>query len=397
MEFRPGIGDTDATAFIVEPDPLAIPFIDLKSQYAALKADIDGRIAAVLDHGAYVMGPEISQLETELAEFAGAKHAIAVSSGTDALLLALMAEDIGPGDAVFVPTFTFAATAGAVRLAGATPVFTDVDPVTCNMDPDDLATRIDQVVAQGTLKPRAIITVDLFGLPADYAAIDVIAEHNGLFVIDDGAQGFGAAVGDRRVGTLAPVTATSFFPAKPLGCYGDGGAVFTNDPDRLDRFKSIRVHGFGGDRNEIVRIGLNARMDTIQAAVLLAKLSVFETELAARDSLATLYDDRLGDVVQLPGRSPGTTSAWAQYTIQVEHRQAVQERLKADGFPTAVYYAIPTHLQPAYQAFGDGPGSLPNSERLAGRVLSLPMHPYMDEATAEQICDSLTRAVNQGR
>jgi dTDP-4-amino-4,6-dideoxygalactose transaminase len=376
---------------------MAIPFIDLKSQYVALKADIDFRIAAVLDHGAYVMGPEIAELESQLADFTGAKHAVAVSSGTDALLLALMAEDIGPGDAVFVPTFTFAATAGAVRLAGATPVFTDVDPVTCNMDPGDLAARIDHVVSQGVLKPRAVIAVDLFGLPADYPAISAIAETHGLIVIDDGAQGFGATVEGRRIGTLAPVTATSFFPAKPLGCYGDGGAVLTDNHDQLERFRSIRVHGFGGDRNTIVRVGLNARMDTIQAAVLLAKLAVFETELTAREALAKLYDERLGDKVQLPGRHPGMTSAWAQYTIQIDHRDGVQERLKANGIPTAVYYPVPTHLQPAYKAFGDGPGSLPHSERLAGRVLSLPMHPYMDQTTAEHICEQLILAVNDTR
>jgi len=371
-----------------------IPFIDLKAQYAALKADIDARISAVLDHGAYVMGSEIRELEFGLAEFCGAKHAVAVSSGTDALLVALMAAGIGPGDAVYVPALTFTATAEVILLAGATPVFVDVDPKTCNIDPHDLGLRAAQIIKAGQLRPMAIIAVDLYGLPADYAAINSVADFYGLLVIDDGAQSFGATLNGKRVGALAPVTATSFFPAKPLGCYGDGGAVFTDDDDQAALFKSIRVHGSGATKNEVARVGLNARMDTIQAAVLLAKLSVFEKELVAREALATLYDDRLGDTIEAQARIPGTTSAWAQYTVMTDHRDALAAHLKGQGIPTAIYYPSPMHLQTAYREYGDGEGSLPVAEHLSHWVLSIPMHPYMDEKTANDICDEVLRGLN---
>ncbi len=372
---------------------MTIPFIDLKAQYTALKPDIDARIAAVLEHGAFIMGPEVTEVEAQLAEFSGAKHAVSVSSGTDALLVALMAEGIGPGDAVFVPSLTFTATAEVILVAGATPVFTDVNPATCNVDPGDLRSRIEQTIKQGQLRPKAIIAVDLYGLPADYPAINTIAEQHGMLVIDDGAQSFGATLNGKRVGTLAPVTATSFFPAKPLGCYGDGGAVFTDDADRAAIFKSLRVHGSGASKYEVARIGLNARMDTIQAAVLLSKLGVFEKEIAAREALAQLYDERLGGRLELPPRTSGATSAWAQYTVQIDQRDALAASLKDQGIPTAIYYPSPMHLQPAYSKYGEGTGSLPQSERLAGRVLSLPMHPYMDDATANIICDSVLRAL----
>jgi dTDP-4-amino-4,6-dideoxygalactose transaminase len=371
-----------------------MPFIDLKAQYSALKADIDARIAAVLTHGAFVMGPEVAELETRLAEFCGANYAVGVSSGTDALLVALIADEIGPGDAVFLPSITFTATPEVVLVAGATPVFTDVDPVTYNIDPKDLETRIDEVVAKGELKPRAIIAVDLYGQPADYAAINHIAERHGMLVIDDGAQGFGASVDGNRVGTLAPVTATSFFPAKPLGCYGDGGAVFTDDPDRAAIFKSLRVHGSGNSKYEVIRVGLNARLDTIQAAVLLGKLEVFEKELVSREALAKFYDERLGELLAIPPRVPGTTSAWAQYTFQVDNRDAVAAHLKDLGIPTAVYYPVPMHIQPPYMKYGGGSGSLPHAERLSERVLSIPMHPYMDDDTAATICDGVLSAVD---
>ena len=368
---------------------MALPFIDLKAQYAALKSDIDARIVGVLAHGAYIMGPEVAELENKLAEFCGAKHAVAVSSGTDALLVALMAEGIGPGDAVFVPSLTFTATAEVILVVGAVPVFTDVDPATCNIDPSDLEQRIENTVKRGRLRPRAIIAVDLYGLPADFPAINAIAEIHGLLVIDDGAQGFGATYNGKRVGSLAAVTATSFFPAKPLGCYGDGGAVFTDDPDRAALFKSIRVHGSGTNKYEVARIGLNARMDTIQAAVLLAKLSVFEKELGARESLAQLYDARLGDRLERQARPAGTTSAWAQYTVMTDQRDALAAGLRVQGIPTAIYYPSPIHLQAAYQMFGEGKGSLPHAEELSHQVLSLPMHPYMDEATAVEICSAI--------
>jgi UDP-2-acetamido-2-deoxy-ribo-hexuluronate aminotransferase len=372
---------------------MSIPFIDLKSQYAALKSDIDARIAAVLAHGAYIMGPEVRELEEQLASFAGAKHAVAVSSGTDALLVALMADGVGPGDAVFVPALTFTATAEVVLVAGATPVFVDVDPKTCNIDPNDLKLRIEQTIEKGKLKPKAVIVVDLYGLPADYAAINAISETHELLVIDDGAQAFGATLDGKRVGALAPVTATSFFPAKPLGCYGDGGAVFTDDDDQAALFKSIRMHGSGATKYEVVRVGLNARMDTIQAAVLLAKLSVFEKELVAREALATLYDDRMGDTVDAQARIPGTSSAWAQYTVMTDHRDALAAHLKEQGIPTAIYYPSPMHLQTAYREYGGGEGSLPECEHLSHRVLSFPMHPYMDEETANGICDAVLRGL----
>ena len=368
---------------------MAIPFIDLKAQYAALKSDIDARIAGVLSHGAYIMGPEVAELETKLAAFCGAKHAVAVSSGTDALLVALMAEGIGPGDAVFVPSLTFTATAEVILVVGAVPVFTDVDPATCNIDPSDLEQKIENTVKRGRLQPRAIIAVDLYGLPADFSAINAIAEAHGLLVIDDGAQGFGATYNGKRVGRLATVTATSFFPAKPLGCYGDGGAVFTDDPDRATLFKSIRVHGSGINKYEVARIGLNARMDTIQAAVLLAKLSVFEKELGARETLAQLYDDRLGHRLERQARTASTTSAWAQYTVMTDQRDALAAGLRDQGIPTAIYYPSPMHLQAAYKMFGEGDGSLPHAEDLSHQVLSLPMHPYMDEATAIEICSAI--------
>ncbi len=370
-----------------------IPFVDLKAQYECLKGDIDSRIQAVLEHGKFIMGPEVAELEEALAAFAGCKHAVAVSSGTDAMLIALMAEGIGPGDAVFLPAFTFTATAEVVAAVGATPVFVDVHKNTCNIAGNDLAEHVQEVAESGRLRPRAVIAVDLFGLPTNYESLEEIVEQHGLFVLADAAQSFGASVDGRRVGTLAPVTATSFFPAKPLGCYGDGGAILTDDDGRAGIARSIRLHGKGTAKYDIARIGMNGRLDTIQAAVLLAKLSVFADELAARERLAKLYDACLRGVVTIPHRVEGVTSAWAQYTIQLDERDRVAATLKEQGIPTAVYYPRPMHLQPAYEKFGAGPGSLPISEKLCERVLSLPMHPYMDEATADKVCDALTAAV----
>ena len=371
---------------------MSIPFIDLAAQQTRLKSDIDARMAAVLAHGKYIMGPEVADLEQELPKFCGAQHSISVSSGTDALLMALMGDDIGPGDAVFLPAFTFTATAEVVIIAGATPVFVDVDPGNYNIDYDDLQRRIDAVVTAGKLKPRAIVPVDLFGLSADYSRLSQIAARHDMLVIADAAQSFGGDVRGQRVGSLAPISATSFFPAKPLGCYGDGGAIFTDDEERADRWKSIRAHGKGGQKYDIIRIGLNARMDTLQAAILLSKLTIFGDEVTTREKLARHYDDRLANHVVLPGREDGVQSAWAQYTIQVEGRDNVVTTLKDKGVPTAVYYPLPMHLQTAYASYGDGKGSLPVSERLSGRVLSLPMHPYMSEATADFICDAVIEA-----
>ncbi len=371
--------------------PPPIPFVDLKAQQARLKPVLDARMAAVLDHGRYIMGPEIAELEAALAGDAGVRHAITCASGTDALLIALMAQGVGPGDAVFLPAFTFTATAEVVLTAGAEPVFVDVEPGSCNIDAGDLERRVAAVA--GRLRPRLVIAVDLYGLPADYHALAAVADRHGLTVLADAAQSFGATLRGEAVGGLAPITATSFFPAKPLGCYGDGGALFTDDDALADIMRSIRVHGGGGAKYDIVRPGLNSRLDTLQAAVLLAKLTVFEDELAARRRIAARYDDRLRDIVTVPARPNGAQSAWALYTIQTDRRDKLAEALKARGVPTAVYYPRPMHLQPAYTRYGDGPGDHPVSERLCERVLSLPMHPYLDDATIDRICDAVAAAM----
>lgn len=366
-----------------------IPFIDLKGQYARVKADVDRRMQAVLDHGQYIMGPEVSALEGQLAQFSGAKHAIAVANGTDALQIALMVFGVGPGDAVFVPSFTFTATAEAVLILGAEPVFVDVLADTFNMDPADLEEKISSVRAEGRLSPKGIIAVDLFGQPADYRAINALAEHEALFVLDDGAQSFGGYMDDHRVGTLAQVTTTSFFPAKPLGCYGDGGAVFTDDDNIAVAVRSIREHGKGLEKYEIVRVGLNSRLDTIQAAVLLAKLAVFDAEIESRNRIASLYNQALKDVVITPTMMTGARSVWAQYTIRCENRDGLAAHLKAAGIPSAVYYPRPMHLQTAYRDFGAGERSLPVSEKMSGDVLSLPMHPYLSEDDVERITNAI--------
>ena len=365
---------TDAPQIDASP---AIEFAGLKAQYARLKPEIEARIQAVLEHGQFIHGPEVAALEAALARFAGCAHAVAVSSGTDALLMALMAEDVGPGDAVFLPAFTFTATAEVVILLGATPVFVDVEETTFNIDPADLEHRLAAIAQAGSPNPKAVIAVDLFGLPARYPALAEICGRHGMFLLADGAQSFGATLHGKRVGTLAPTTAVSFFPAKPLGAYGDGGALLTDDSERATRYRSIRAHGKGDAKYDIVRVGLNARLDTLQAAILLAKLPVFAEELAARERLARLYDARLANVVSIPERPAGAKSAWAQYTIRVADRDRVVATLKTRGIPTAVYYPRPLHLQPAYERFGAGPGSLPVSEALCTRVLSLPMNAYL--------------------
>jgi UDP-2-acetamido-2-deoxy-ribo-hexuluronate aminotransferase len=369
-----------------------IEFAGLKAQQAALSSVIAERIQRVLRHGQFILGPEVAELEAALAGFCGARHAIAVSSGTDALLAAMMALGVGPDDAVFVPAFTFPATAEAVVLLGATPVFVDVDPRLFNLDAEDLARRVEAVQRAGRLDPRLVIAVDLYGLPADYERIDAVAGRYGMDVIADAAQSFGGARGEQKVGTLAPITATSFFPAKPLGCYGDGGALFTDDDGVAESLRSIRAHGRGTGKYDIARIGLNARLDTLQAAVLLAKLPAFANELAARRRVAAAYDAGLGDGVVTPLRPRGATSAWAQYTVLSDRRDALQAALAARGVPTAVYYPRPMHLQPAYARFGDGPGSLPVSEALCGRVLSLPIHGYMSEAAIERVIAAVREA-----
>lgn len=369
-----------------------LPFVDLKAQYARLKPRMDARMRAVLDHGQFILGPEVVELEAELVRFSGAAHAITVSSGTVALTISLMAEGIGPGDAVFVPAFTFAATAGPVLAVGATPVFCDVGPDTFNMDPADLERAVADVLAGGSLRPRAVIPVDLFGLPADYAAINAVADAHGLFVLADAAQSFGASRDASRVGRLAAVTTTSFFPSKPLGCYGDGGAIFTDDAGRAEVMRSIRVHGQGAD-GACARLGMNGRLDTLQAAALLAKLEAFEDEIRSRESLARRYDQALRGAVTLPARIEGAASVWAHYSIVVDNRDGLRDALAARGIPARVYYPSPLHLQPAFRDYGGGPGSLPVSEELSRRILSLPIYPDLDEATVDRISDAVIAAL----
>lgn len=369
-----------------------IPFIDLKTQYARIKDSVDAGIKRVLEHGQYIMGPEVAECERRLAALAGSKHCLTVSSGTDALVAPLMALGIGPGDAVFVPSFTFTATAEVVLLVGARPVYIDVHPRLFNIDVAHLAREIAAVKKEGAHRARAVIAVDLFGLPADYAALNKLCEAEGLALIDDAAQSCGGALDNKRVGALAPITATSFFPAKPLGCYGDGGAVFLDDDALMAKLVSIRVHGQGRSKYEVERVGLNARFDTIQAAVILAKLDVFERELERRQEIAALYTKALGNAVEAPQVPAGYRSAWAQYSILSDRRDAIVTALKAEGVPTAIYYPIPMHLQAAYRQYGKGEGSCPVAERLAKRVLSLPMHPYLEDATIARICDIVRRA-----
>ncbi len=367
---------------------MTISFVDLKAQQEQIKPQIEAAIARVLAHGQYILGPEVSELEAQLAEFCGARFALTCASGTDALLLALMAKGIGPGDAVFVPSFTFVATAEVVVLLNATPVFVDVDVDTFLMDVQSLKAAVETAGKQG-LTPKAVIPVDLFGQPADYVQIQEIADTFELIVVGDAAQSFGATRAGKRVGTLAPITATSFYPPKPLGCYGDGGAAFTDDETVIDLLRSLRVHGQGSNKYDNVRIGINGRMDTMQAAILLEKLSIFEDEIAARQRVADRYNDALADIAQTPVVAAGSTSVWAQYTIRLNNRAHVAAQLKESGVPTAIYYPIPLHRQAAYRRFPTAPGGLPISEQLAGEVLSLPMHPYLNEKTQEVIIEAL--------
>ena len=372
-------------------DPIA--FVDLQAQRLRLGNRIDVAIGRVLEHGRFIMGPEIRTLEERLAAFAGVNHVVTCASGTDALQLPLMAWGVGPGDAVFVPAFTFAATAEVVALVGATPVFVDVLEDSFNMDPASLEAAIASVAADGRLKPAAVIPVDLFGQPADYDALLPLAESHGLRLLADAAQSFGASYRGRRAGSIGDAAATSFFPAKPLGCYGDGGAVFTDDDELAATLRSRRVHGQGTEKYDNVRIGVNGRLDTVQAAILLEKLGIFEDEIEARQRVADGYGAALGEIVETPVALIGATSAWAQYTVKLDARDDVAARLKATGIPTAIYYPRPLHLQTAYRDYPVGPQGLAVSEALAKRVLSLPMHPYMDDATLDRIATAVKAVV----
>jgi dTDP-4-amino-4,6-dideoxygalactose transaminase len=379
------------------PEPALIPFVDLDAQRRLLGARVDAAIARVLAHGRYIMGPEVAELEAQLAALCGARHAIACASGTDALALGLMAKGIGPGDAVLMPAFTFVATAEPVAMLGAVPVFVDVQDDDFNLDPANLEQGIRAAEAEG-LRPRAVIAVDLFGQPADYDTIESICARRGLWLIADAAQSFGASRGGRRVGTFGAITATSFFPSKPLGCYGDGGCVFTDDDDLAEAMRSLRVHGQGRDKYDNVRIGMNGRLDTLQAAILLEKLRVFEDELADRQAVAARYHEGLRDVVRVPRVAADATTVWAQYTLVIEHsRDAVASALKAAGIPSAIYYPAPLHRQSAYRHFLTAGDALPVAEQLSRQVLSLPMHAYLEPATQLFIIDALRRALAQAR
>jgi dTDP-4-amino-4,6-dideoxygalactose transaminase len=371
-------------------------FLDLKAQQRRIAPELKRRVDAVMAHCQFVLGPEVAELEATLAAFCGAKHCVGVSSGTDALQIAMMAEGIGRGDAVFLPAFTYTATAEVPLVLGATPVFVDVDPQTFQMDPSHLQARIDAIKRAGVLRPRAVIGVDLFGQPADWPAIEAIANREGLFALDDCAQSFGATLHNRRLGQYAHATATSFFPSKPFGAYGDGGALFTDSDDRAALYRSLRTHGEGTTRYEVLRTGMNGRLDTLQAAVLLAKFTVFEEELATRERIARQYDKLLADTVVTPVRVSGGMSAWAIYAILLPDRptrDALQVRLREAGVPTAIYYPLPLHHQPAYRHHHDG-AALPVSENLATRILALPIHPDLTEDEVDWVASAFRTALS---
>jgi dTDP-4-amino-4,6-dideoxygalactose transaminase len=371
-----------------------VPFIDIGAQRRRLGQSIDDAVARVLAHCQFINGPEVIELEKRLAEFSGAKHVVSCASGTDALLMVLMAKNIGPGDAVICPSFTFCATGEAVALTGASPVFVDVDEATFNMDAASLKRGVAVARKQG-LKPKAVIPVDLFGQSADHDAIAEVAEAEGLFVLDDAAQGFGASYKGRRLGTYGHATATSFFPAKPLGCFGDGGAIFTDDAELAATLRSIRVHGQGSDKYDNVRLGLTGRLDTMQAAI--EKLKIFDDEIAARNKVAERYARGLGNVVTVPHLAKDCSSVWAQYTIRLPRgvdRDGFAAALKAQGIPTAIYYVKSMHQQTAYRDYPVAEGGLPVSEKLSDDVISLPMHAYLDEPTQDRIIRAVRSAVS---
>ena len=378
----------------LRPEPVA--FIDIGEQRRRLGTKIDNAVSKVLTHCQFINGPEVTQLESDLAAFCGAKHVVACASGTDALLMVLMAKGVGPGDAVICPSFTFCATGEVVALAGATPVFVDVDETTFNINAESLKKGIATAKKLG-LKVKAVIPVDLFGQSADHDAVAAVAKENGIFVLDDAAQSFGATYKGKRLGTLALATATSFFPAKPLGCYGDGGAIFTDDADLAEKLRSVRVHGSGTDRYDNVRLGLTARLDTLQAAILIEKLKIFDEEIAARNKVAQRYFDALHNIVTAPRVADGNVSVWAQYTIRLpkgSDRDTFANSLKAQGIPTAIYYPKSMHQQTAYKNYPVAEGGLPVSEKLSSDVISLPMHPYLDQGSQDRVIKAVRDAVS---
>jgi len=375
-------------------------FIDLKKQYERIKPRIHDRINEVLRHGKFIMGPEVGELENQLASFVGCKFCVSCANGTDALLLSLMAHDIGPGDAVFTTPFTFIATAEVISLLGATPVFVDIDPDTFNIDPRKLQEAIVSA-KQGTgrsvgtarkLSPKGVITVDLFGLSADYDPINRIAKEHGLFVLEDAAQSLGGSYKGKKLGNVADIAATSFFPAKPLGCYGDGGAIFTNDEAMANRLRSLREHGKGSHKYDNVRIGINGRLDTLQAAILLPKLEIFDSEIKERQEVAARYSTALKDIVKVPHVPDGLLSAWAQYAVLTDKRDSYLNKLKELGIPTAVYYPRPLHLQTAFSHLGYRQGDFPVAEQTSDRIFSLPMYPYLDSSDQHKIIEAVKKA-----
>lgn len=361
-----------------------IRFFDLETPKKMLRADIEARWQKILDHGAFIGGPEVGELEAQLAGWAGAKHALAVASGTDALVIALMGEEVRANDAIFIPGFTYNATANAVLVAGATPIFVDVEADTCNMDPAHLEAQVEAVVREGKLRPRMVIAVDLYGLPANYPAIHKIARKHGMLVLADAAQSFGGAQNGVRIGALTDMTATSFYPSKTLGCYGDGGAMLTDDTARFDRWSSIRWHGTDAVKKESIRVGVNGRLDSVQCAVLLSKLTVFADEMKARDRIAQRYRQGLGNSVKMQRVPDGYQNAWGLFTIMVDNRADIMKRLQDKGIPTSIYYFKALHQHKAFAAHAPK-GGLPVCEKLADTVLSLPMHPYLSDGQVDRV------------
>jgi UDP-2-acetamido-2-deoxy-ribo-hexuluronate aminotransferase len=362
-------------------------FIDLHAQQRRIRDKIETKIKQVLDHGKYIMGPEIGELEEKLADYVGIRYAVGVASGTDALLMALMTYDVGPGDAVFTSPFTFIATAEVIQLLGATPVFVDIQPDTYNIDPEKLEPVIRETMEQGKLSAKGIIPVDLFGQTADYDEIAAAAKKYNLFVLQDAAQSFGASYRGTKACSHGDVAATSFFPAKPLGCYGDGGMVFTDSPAIHDKLISIRIHGKGANKYDNIRVGINGRLDTIQAAVLLAKLEIFAEEIRLRQEVARRYGEGLKNVVTVPFVKDYNISAWAQYSVLHPRREEVMARLKDQGIPTAIYYPLPLHMQEAFTHLGYKKGDFPLSEKTADEIFSIPMHPYLGKEDQERIIE----------
>lgn len=372
-----------------------IPFIDLKKQYRRIEKEVDQAVKNVFEHGQYILGPEVAELEKRLADFAGSKYCLACSSGTDALLMAFMAYDLKAGDAVFTTPFTFFATVEMIALTGATPVFADIDPETYNIDPEKLRDAIIRVKKEGKLTPKMIVPVDIFGQTVDYDAIMAIAKEFDLPVVEDGAQSMGATYKGKCAPSFGAIGCTSFFPAKPLGCYGDGGAVFTDDKDLYDKMFSILVHGRGGDKYDNIRIGLNARLDTVQAAVLLQKLNIFAEEIELRQTVAANYAAAIGDAIKLPVIAKDCVSVYAQYCVRSPEFEKIQAELRANDIPSARYYPIPMHQLKAMEYLGYKTGDMPVAETVAKDIFALPMHPYLDEETIQKIGSVIKAAVGK--